>query len=80
MSVTVNNSPIQESIHLDDRAPPTYVSFLFPCTLVPRKWLSLVLYCLKKKEMMDFLGIANINLLSPNIHIQLLQTDLYTFP
>ena len=28
-SVTVNNSPVQEFIHKDDRAPPTYVSFLF---------------------------------------------------
>ena len=80
MSVTVNNSPIQGFIHPDDCAPPAYVSFLFPCTLVPRKWLSWVFYCLKNKEMIDFLGIANINPLSPNIHIQILQTDLYTFP
>ena len=27
-SATVNNSPIQEFIHEDDRAPPIYVSFL----------------------------------------------------
>ena len=27
-SVTVNNSPIQEFIHKDNRAPPTYVSFV----------------------------------------------------
>ena len=26
-SVTVNNSPIQDVIHLNDRAPPTFVSF-----------------------------------------------------